>query len=246
MTKRTAFLITTTSILFAAATGAAHAANGFGVHDIYFELNVTADDVGLHALTDEPDWRSMTIKGPGGFIVIKVAPGQTSARDGLTELFFEGNEPTLDERSFKDLITLFPPGTYTWTGLALDNTPLRSTDVLTTVLPCPPIVQTPVIRKGDLSVYWRLVNGVYDPDSGVCSTKSSASIIGIEVTVELTDIATDVTRHLVVDLPPGATSVEVPDEFLRGAIPGATDAKAVVLVKEKSNNRTEVEASFDF
>jgi hypothetical protein len=244
------------SSLFAAAalagaapanTAFAQSAIPFSKHDIYFELNATDGDIGLHGVLDGDSWKVATIRGPGGaFNVLRAVPNQASPEFGMTELFFESNEPTLDERSFAELIALFPPGIYDFVGKrAEDNAPMFAQDVLSTAMPCPPIVPTPRLIDGDLMIRWRPRAGSYDPDSGVCSSAGSVGVSYYQIVVELTDTVTEFERKFTVDMPPNARRVETPDELLFGVNPETTEAKAEVLVVAPDGNRTAIEVEFE-
>lgn len=219
----------------------------FSKSDIYFELNATDGDIGLHGILDGDSWRVATIKGPGGaFNVLRAVPNQASPEFGMTELFFESNEPALDERSFAELVALFPPGVYDFIGTrAEDNARMTGRDVLSTAMPCPPIVQTPRLVDDDLTIRWRPRAGSYNPDTGVCSSANPVAVAAYQVVVELTDTITGFSRKVTVDLPPSARRVEAPDELLLGVDPDNTEAKAEVLVIAPDSNRTAIEIEFD-
>ncbi|NWG91763.1 MAG: hypothetical protein HXY21_04555 [Parvularculaceae bacterium] len=225
----------------------AQSAVPFSKHDIYFELNATDGDIGLHGILDGDSWKVATIRGPGGaFNVLRAVPNQASPEFGMTELFFESNEPPLEERSFAELITLFPPGVYDFVGKrAEDNAPMFAQDVLSAAMPCPPVVPTPKIIDGDLMMRWRPRAGSYDPDTGVCSTGSAVSVAAYQIVVELEDTQSGFVRKFSADLPPGARRIETPDELLLGVNPSTTEAKAEVLVIAPDGNRTAIEVEFD-
>lgn len=241
------FFCAAASALAMANAASAQMAIPFSKHDLYFELNATDGDVGLHGILDADSWKVATIKGPGGtFNVLLAVPNQASPEFGMTELFFESNEPPLEDRSFAELITLFPPGTYSFVGTAAEsNRPLFATDVLTTAMPCPPRVRTPQVVDGELVINWRPQKGSYDPDTGVCSTVNPVKLDRFEVVVEFTDEETEISRKFTVELPPSARTVEVPDEFLASVDPNTTEAKVEVLAIEKNSNRTAIEVEFE-
>lgn len=225
----------------------AQSAEPFSKSDLYFELNATDRDVGLHGILDGDSWRVATIRGPGGaFNVLRAVPNQASPEFGMTELFFESNEPPIDERSFAELIALFPPGAYSFVGRrAEDNALMTGSDVLSTAMPCPAIVPTPRLVSGDLIVRWRPRPGSYDPDTGVCASANPVSVAYYQVVVELADTQTGFVRKVELQMPPNARSVEAPDELLIGVNPSTTDAKAEVLTVAPDGNRTAVEIEFE-
>lgn len=244
MTKRVfPSLLAATSVL----AGPAFAqAIPFTKHDLYYELNATDGDVGLHGILDGDSWKTATIRGPGGFTVLRAVPSQASPEFGMTELFFESNEPPLEQRSFAELVALFPPGTYQFFGTTAEsNQPMRASDVLATAMPCPPTVQTPKPANGDLSIRWRVNQGRYDPDTGVCSASGPVKVVLIQAFFELENPDTGEARRFSVELPPTARTVEVPDELLLGIDFNDFDEKAEVIVVGADGNRTAIEVEVE-
>src|SRR5262245_29010057 len=71
---------------------------------IYFEFNSTDNDLGVHVSLDGEDWKELKIKDPTGHVLFEV-DGRGPYRElGMTELFFEGAEPSLDEVPLDDLL----------------------------------------------------------------------------------------------------------------------------------------------
>jgi hypothetical protein len=218
----------------------------FAETDIYFELNATDGDVGLHGKLDADAWKTARIAGPGGaFDVIRAISNQDSPEFGMTELFFESNEPPLDDRSFQELIALFPPGVYQFTARTTDNVNIAGSDTLSTALPCPPAVSVISDAEGDLYIRWRLFRGTFDPDAEVCSTASRVVADRIEAVFEISNDETGFSRVFSVELGPSARRVEIPDEFLQGVDPDAVDAKAEVVVIAPDGNRTAAEVDVE-
>ncbi len=229
------------------ATGGAVAQVEFTKSDIYFELNATDGDAGLHGILDGDAWQSARIKGPGGaFDVIRAFSNMDSPEFGMTELFFESNEPPLDERSFRELTALFPPGTYDFVGVTTGNQSLNGSDVLSTAMPCPPKVRVSRQADGDVVIAWRRLKGVYDPDSGVCDKTVSVPAASIQAYFIIEDPATGASRNFSADLPPTASSIEVPDEFLSGVDFSTVDSKAEVIIVAPDGNRTAIEIETEF
>ena len=81
--------------------------------DVFFELNATDGDVGIQAFLDGDAWRRVGIQAPDGRKIVDVTGNGGLKELGLTELFFESDEPELDELSFAELLLLFPEGEYT-------------------------------------------------------------------------------------------------------------------------------------
>src|SRR5262245_59202247 len=71
---------------------------------IYWEYNASADDLGVHVSLDGEDWKTLKITDPNGHRLFDVRGAGPYAQLGLTELFFEGAEPTLSEFPLQDLL----------------------------------------------------------------------------------------------------------------------------------------------
>lgn len=222
----------------------------FSASDIFFELNATDRDIGVHVALDADAWKELRINRPDGNRLIEVDPRGNLARIGLTELFFEGEEPSLVEVPFRRFLSRIPAGTYTFLGTTADNQPLRSTDRLTTDIPCPVTIVAPPtdddVEIGELVIRWQPAPGVYDPDRQRCDRARDVGLVGYQLVVELVNDARDLERDLVVDLPPDATQFPVPRRFLEPGVrlPG-TELKLEILAIEDSGNKTIVEQAFE-
>lgn len=234
------------TIIAAISPGVAMAQPEFGKAQLFFELNATDGDIGLQGIFDAPSWREGRIDGPGGtFDVIRALSNDDSAEYGLNEILFESNEPPLEDRSFAELLTLFPPGNYEFTAKLTDGATIKAKDALTTRIPCPPIVRAPRQTEGDVVLRWSLKPGVYNPDTEVCAAAGAVTLEKLQVFLEVVNDATGVSRTFELAMPLGARSVEVPDEFLAGVTAEGWSAKTGLSVTEASGNRTGVELEFE-
>ena len=64
---------------------------------LYFELNHTDGDLGFHGLADGDAWKSLEIEAPNETLLMSVWIRNNLRRQGMTEIFFESEEPTFDE-----------------------------------------------------------------------------------------------------------------------------------------------------
>lgn len=213
---------------------------------LYFELNATDGDIGLHGLIDADSWSEAKISGPAGaFDVLRVSANDASVKFGANEVFFESNEPSLKVRPFSELLTLFPPGAYQFLVKTTANERITARAELTTVVPCPPMILPTRISGGDLVVRWRVKQGVYNPDTSVCDTSKPITLVKAKVSVQLTSKMTGATRVVDIDMPPAARLVETPDQFLAGFDPAKTEVKVTVNLSEAGGNRTSSETELD-
>src|SRR5688572_26575500 len=110
----------------------------FDEAELFFELNDTDGDLGLHASIDGGPWVSLTIEGPGDIRLLDIISRGALRRQSLTQLDFESAEPGFDEQPPAVIFRRFPEGTYEIEGLMPSGEHLESTAVLSHILPAPP------------------------------------------------------------------------------------------------------------
>jgi hypothetical protein len=226
--------------------------NPFSVANIYFELNNTDGDLGIHALIDGDPWKWIKIEGPNERTLLWVSTWSKLRRQGLTELFFESAEPPLDELSPRRFFRRFPVGTYEIEGRTLDGDELESEVEVTHVMPAPAsnitvneVDARPVAGEecdeeilptasGDVTIEWDPVTASH-PSIG--ETDPDIEIVRYEPVAEWEDEDENVYVFSVV-LPPDQTSITVPAAFFEGA----EEFKVEVLAREASGNQTAVES----
>jgi hypothetical protein len=194
---------------------------------IYIEYNSSGNDLGFHVSLDAEDWESLEIVNPAGTVIFEVEGKGGYAGLGLTELFFEGAEPALDEFPLEDLLARFPEGRYTFIGVTVGGARLVSRPTLTHAVPDGPSVSAEV--DGDaVSIRWDPVRGPAEilPDQEV-------EIAGYQVIV----------GSFQVTLPASSTEVTVPREFVRSLGPGEHEFE--VLAIEAGGNQTITEGTFE-
>lgn len=110
---------------------------------LYFELNDTDGDLGIHGKADGDAWKRMVIEGPEGDMertLLRINTSSGLRRQGLTELFFESSEPTFGELNPEVFFNRFLEGVYEWEGLTLDNQVIEGEIYLSQVIPAAPVV----------------------------------------------------------------------------------------------------------
>ena len=235
----------------------AHAQEEFDDADIFFELNNTDGDLGIHALIDGDAWKRLRIRDPEGRLYLDVKARSRLRRQGLTEFFFESAEPVFEELSPEAFFARFPEGEYVIEGITVDGEELESETEVTHTMPAPPV---PTVNGAPLAIQC-------DPDEPFFDAPEVSPPIVISwppVTISHPDLGTDpqvpVTIHnyqLVVEadvdvggedleashsviLPPDVTELPIPDEF----IALSDEFKYEVLVREESFNQTATESCF--
>lgn len=220
----------------------------FDEADIFFELNHTDGDLGIHALIDGEPWKKLVIEDPNEREILNISVQGRLGRQGLTEVFFESAEPSFDELSPANFFRRFPEGKYEIEGLTLEGDELESTVQLTHVLPAPPGNITvsgvaaaencdadplPSVSK-PVIINWDPVRTSH-PEIG--RTGEMIEVVKYQLVVEREEPSLLVFS---VDLPPGVTKFQVPFGF----IALGEEFKFEILVKEKSGNQTAVESCF--
>ena len=77
---------------------------------LYFELNHTDGDLGIHGLIDGDAWKSLEIEGPGEQLLMNVWIRGSLRKQGMTEFFFESDEPSFDELTPAAFLQAIPAG----------------------------------------------------------------------------------------------------------------------------------------
>ncbi len=230
----------------------------FAVAEIYFELNNTDGDLGIHSLIDGEAWRELEIEDPRERKMLDVRVRGRLGRQGLTEIFFESAEPTFDELPPKRFFRRFPEGIYEIEGETLEGDELESEAELTHLLPAPPADVTvndaaaPAdcdegpVPSVDLPVVisWEPVT-LSHPELGRTGEPIEAARYQAVVEYENEDEVTFVFSTL---LPPSDERMRImaPSEFIQAGLDeGVNEFKFEILVRETSGNQTAVESCFE-
>ena len=223
----------------------------FDEFELYFELNNTDGDLGIHSIVDGEPWTHLIYEDRNGRQLIDVQLSGSMATQGLTEFFFESAEPTFDEVSPAEFFSRFPGGTYDVEGTTIDGQAIEGEATLSAVLPAPPVVyiganpvsshegcaddstEDPVAMpelSGGLRVEWDPVDS-HHPQIG---ESGDVDIDIYQFVYENEDV------HLTVDLDPETTDFVIPAEFVNSGDPG----KLEVIVRDSSHNQVATEACF--
>src|SRR5262245_46817009 len=197
------------------------------VAKIFFEFNSTDNDLGVHVSLDGEDWKTMKIVKPGGQTIFSVEGKQGYAQLGMTELFFEGAEPTLDEFPLADLLALFPAGVYEFSGKTVDGPTIDGEGTLPHAVPAGPAVSASVGPGDSLVISWAPVTS---PPAGFPALP--INVVGFQVIVE----------DFQVTLPATTFSVTVSPEYV-ASLPSGSHSFEVLAV-EAGGNQTITEGTF--
>ena len=90
---------------------------------IFIEYNASGPDLGFHVFLDAEDWTSVKIVNPKGVTVLELEAEGGGFKDlGLSEFFFEGAEPNLNDVPLQDLLATMPEGRYKVVGVTVAPT----------------------------------------------------------------------------------------------------------------------------
>lgn len=216
-------------VLFAtcALMGSTVSAEKFEEARIYIEYNATDNDLGFHIFLDGEDWKSLKVVNPEGRTIFAVAGRAGYSRLGLTELFFEGAEPSLDDFPLQDLLALFPEGRYEFVGTTIDENSITRKARLSHAIPSGPSVSA-TVNDDKVVIRWDSVDG---PPPGF--PQRNVVIVEYQIIVE----------SFRVTLPASENRITLPREFVQALEPGEHEFE--VLAIDQSGNQTITSSSFD-
>jgi hypothetical protein len=195
---------------------------------IYIEYNSSANDLGFHVALDGEDWKSLKIVNPVGATIFEVTGKGPYAQLGLTELFFEGAEPTLDEVPLDQLLAKFPVGRYRFLGTTVANKSIDGSALLSHAVPAGPVVSTEV-SGGHATIRWEPVTGT---PPGFPTAR--INVVKYEILVD---------PFVDIFVPGTATELTLPDVVVDAL--GAGSHPIEVLAIDASGNQTITESTLD-
>ena len=220
----------------------------FDEAELFFELNDTDGDFGIHAKIDGEAWKMLAIEAPNERRILNVRTGGSLRQQGLTELFFESDEPSFDELDPEEFFERFPEGIYEIEGVTLEGDELESEVEITHLIPAPAeniqISGEPAAEDCDADPLPSVSGAVVIRWDEVTETHEELGVEGdIEIVRQELVVEREEPELLVfhVDLPPNVTEFEVPQDF----IDLGEEFKFEILVQEASGNRTAVESCFE-
>jgi hypothetical protein len=221
---------------------------------LYFELNDTDGDLGIHAKVDGDAWKNLKLESPNEEELLNVWLRGNLRNQGLTEFFFESEEPPFDELSPRQFFRRFPEGVYEFEGTTLEGEELEGEIELSHVMAGPPdkvwvngIPSAPNCDSEDLPVVSNPVTVLWR------QVKMSHPRIGtpnVPVKVQLYQFVGEIEREgqepeviaFTVDLPPNVHSFTYPRGFT--ALSDG-EVKFEIITKLDNGNQTAVESCFE-
>ncbi len=244
-----------TALALSSQAGFAQEEPEFDEAQIYFELNDTDGDLGIHGFIDGDAWRSLEIEGPDENELMNVWLRTGLRRQGLTEFFFESEEPDFDELSPKAFLNRFKPGIYEIEAVSLEGEEFEEEVRVSHVLAGPAGNITVNGQPGaescdseDLPVVSGSATIDWDP---VTMSHPTIGTPNVAVTVRQYQFVCEIEREgrtpeeivVAVDLPRNRTRFTCPAEFTALSLDG--EVKYEIITKLTNNNQTSVESCFE-
>jgi hypothetical protein len=213
----------------------------FDVAELFFELNDTDDDLGIHSAIDGGTWTSLDVKGPL-HPLLSIATNGRLRSQGLTELAFESAEPTFEELHPNHFFRRFPEGIYEFSARAQDGGNFRSRVRLSHVMAAPPNATVSDLEAADgcdapLPEVISPVLIEWDP------VTRSHPRIGKDGPVKISRYQFFVEQgdtKLSVDLAPTVTEFEIP----RSITDAGGEFKFEIIARTSTGNNTAIESCF--
>jgi hypothetical protein len=216
----------------------------FSQAELFFELNDTDGDLGIHGSIDGGPWTDLEIEGPGERTLLSVFSRGRLRTQGMTQLSFESAEPPFDELPPEQFFRRFPGGRYQMEGQLQDGQEVRGVAVLSHVLAARPnnvaVSGVPAAENCDdpnLPVVLAPVTIAWDP------VTTSHPEIGKAGHITVSRYQLFVEREgvkLSVDLPPTVTEFEIPT----GVTKLGDTFKFEIIVRTTTGNNTAIESCF--
>jgi hypothetical protein len=215
---------------------------------LFFELNHTDGDLGIHGLIDGDEWKRLEIEDPNDVRMLDVLVRGRLRRQGLTEIFFESAEPSFSELAPQEFFRRFPEGVYDIGGITLDGRELDSEVRLSHVLAAPPanvrVGSLPAAANCDVEPLPSVSGPVTIDWDPVTKSHPRVGKAG-PVTVDRYELVVEREEPKLlifsVELPPRRTQFQVPAEF----IALGDSFKFEIIVRATNGNQTAVESCFE-
>ena len=206
--------------------------------ELFFELNDSDGDLGIHGFADGDAWKELEIEAPNGRELMEIRVKSKLKRQGVTELFFESAEPCfpppLGDEECEDglapakFFKRFPEGVYEIEVELLDGDELESKVYLSHLIPAAPEVDSVGSAQEVEDECWGLISGAgdvlvdWDPvmiSHDELGTPNSVAL-GVHEVINYEFVAeidgTDLKSTAIV--PPGTTEWTIPGEFILLAV----------------------------
>jgi len=207
--------------------------------EVFIEFNSTDGDFGIQFFWDGEAWDKMRVLDDDERCVLRVRAARNVGRHGLTEGFFESNEPPVSQVSMEEFLARFPEGEYEFEGRTLEGDELEGETEFTHVIPAPPDNLFPA--DGDEIDPNLPLTASFDAVTEDVNGDPIEPVL-YELVVESED-ENEFLRifSMTIRGDEANPSADIPAQFLE---PGG-EYKLEVIVQEESGNRTISEVEFE-
>jgi hypothetical protein len=216
---------------------------------LFFELNDTDGDLGIHASIDGEPWKTLTIEDLYERTVLRIGTAGQVRQQGLTQLSFESAEPSFDELEPEKFFERFPAGVYEVEGMTLEGDEMEAEVTLSHRLPGPPqnvrVNGLPAAENCDASNIPLVSPPVvisWDPVTQAHPELGESGPVTVERYQVFAEQIGSGDLKFSLDLPPTMTQYMVSPELI--AL-GDSRYKFEVQVREQNGNQTAIESCFD-
>jgi hypothetical protein len=234
-----------TMAIAALALGAAAPVWGLELSEtqLYFELNDSAGDLGIHSSIDGGPYVKLEIDDPRDRTILLMSAHGRLARQGMTQFFLESAEPRFSELSPAAFFRRFPEGNYEIEATDRDGHEFEATVALSHVMAARPghitAAGVPAVNceAPVLPVLAAPIGIDWDPVSRSHPTVGKSGPVEIEIYQLFVEVE---GVKFGIDLTPEMTEFEIPAEVL--AVGG--HVKFEIIARTSTGNNTAVESCF--
>jgi hypothetical protein len=212
--------------------------------ELFFELNHTDGDLGIHASIDGGPYVKLEIEDPAGQRIFSLGAQGRLAKQGLTQLFLESAEPPFDELPPATFFLRFPEGWYEIEGTTSTGREFSARVRLSHVMAAPP---SDVMVNGLVAAESCDADPLPTVAPPVTITWSQVTAshptIGEQGPVQISRYQFFVEQEpvkLAVDLSPSTTSFEVPEAITAAG----GEFKFEIIARTTTGNNTAIESCF--
>ncbi len=216
--------------------------------EIYFELNHTDGDLGIHGRVGADPWKRMLVFNHRRQLLLDLTPGWVLAWEGMSEISFESAEPNFDYLPPAEFFGRYPEGNYSLVGFSIHGQRMNFSVPVSHLLPAPAVSfvngepsaedcdgALPEFADDDVVIHWEEVTHSH-PTIGRINEPTEIESYEVVIEVEDADWKPSVL------LPPDATEFEVPEELLELADDG--QVKYEIIARGENKNQTAIESCF--
>ena len=218
----------------------------FGEAELYYELNNSDGDLGIHGSIDGGPYIELEIHDGKELTIGRLTAQGALAKQGLTQFFFESAEPKFSELSPRKFFQRFPEGEYEIVAQTASGQFIEAEVQLSQLMAAPvgniTVAGVPAAARctaPNLPVVSAAAPIVIDWDPVTFSHPS----IGKRGPVQIAEYQFFIQREgvkLALELPPDVTSFEVPASI----IAMGNDFKFEIIARTVSGNNTTIESCF--